>query len=415
MKYPEERLLIVRPCLKAICYRDKPASKLLSLLLYYARNCDEQETEFTFTSRQDDIITDLLDEMDVKTLHRTAIPMLRLLGYIDVDGSSYRYTYTVHIGYIQKMLNFYATNKQQLDKCLIDIMRKQLDIYPEQLDIFLKQLDKSRIQLDKCLIPFRQMSNSKRGRKPRPQEAAEAHFKDPQITIDNKDITENIDVNASALTPTHSSENESQSHYQQSDGTSQQDIHQPSKDVHIATTKPQGSASIGMPIRNTGSLFEDILPAPEKAKQNGKSTQAETPPKPRAKINPDEQAFKDAWDASEGIITPPTKGIWVAIKTLRGYGATVELVTEAVAIMRAEKYWQERGVTLEDAARNYGKYGSLAQQHKKKANEPKPRPAALSPENVSNERKRKMLENTVTQRAEMDARKAARLAQARGE
>src|SRR5258708_7158870 len=198
MKYPEERLLIVRPCLKAICYRDKPASKLLSLLLYYARNCDEQETEFTFTSRQDDIITDLLDEMDVKTLHRTAIPMLRLLGYIDVDGSSYRYTYTVHIGYIQKMLNFYATNKQQLDKCLIDIMRKQLDIYPEQLDIFLKQLDKSRIQLDKCLIPFRQMSNSKRGRKPRPQEAAEAHFEDPQITIDNID---NIDSCEAADAP----------------------------------------------------------------------------------------------------------------------------------------------------------------------------------------------------------------------
>src|SRR5260221_7464751 len=220
MKYPEERLLIVRPCLKAICYRDKPASKLLSLLLYYARNCDEQETELTFTSRQDDIITDLLDEMDVKTLHRTAIPMLRLLGYIDVDGSSYRYTYTVHIGYIQKMLNFYATNKQQFDKCLIDIMRKQLDIFPEQLDIFLKQLDKSRIQLDKCLIPFRQMSNSKRGRKPRPQEAAEAHFKDPQITIDNKDIKENIYVNASALTPTPSQENENT--YPQDETTSQQ-------------------------------------------------------------------------------------------------------------------------------------------------------------------------------------------------
>ncbi len=214
MKYPEkERILIVRPCLKAICYRDKSASKLLSLLLFYAKDCDEQEQEFTFTCKQEDLINDLLDEIDIKTLHRTAIPMLRLLGYLDVDGSSYRYTYTVHIGYIQQMLNFYATNKQEIDKCLIDIMQKQLDIYPEQLDIFLKQLDKSRIQLDKCLIPFRQMSNSKRGRKPRPVAALEGnseedrYIRDITDTLDNKDscdaanadITGDIEIHISEV------------------------------------------------------------------------------------------------------------------------------------------------------------------------------------------------------------------------
>lgn len=44
----------------------------------------------------------------------------------------------------------------------------------------------------------------------------------------------------------------------------------------------------------------------------------------------------------------------------------------------------------------------------------KPRAAVLLPEHIANERKRKLLESTAAQRAEMDARQAARLAQTGG-
>ena len=105
MKYPDnERILIVRPCLKTICLGNKPASKLLSLLLYYARNVPDDQDEFTFMAAQEELVADLLDEMDVKTLHRTAIPLLRLLGYWEVDGTSYRYQYTVRLNLIRASL-----------------------------------------------------------------------------------------------------------------------------------------------------------------------------------------------------------------------------------------------------------------------------------------------------------------------
>ena len=183
MKYPEkERILIVRPCLKAICLGIRPASKLLSLLLFYAKDCDEQEPLFTFSCNQEELVADLIEEMDVKTLHRTAVPMLRLLGFIEVDGSSYRYRYTVHLDLIQHAINHHK-NKEQLDKILIVSMREQLDKYRNEIDKCPNELDKILIELDKCLIPFRKMSNSIRGRKPRPKEALTSIPK----TLDNLD------------------------------------------------------------------------------------------------------------------------------------------------------------------------------------------------------------------------------------
>src|SRR5438094_465911 len=125
MKYPEnERILIVRPCLKTICAGIRPAAKLLSLLLYRARNCSDKVPTYTFSCTQQDLVDDLIEEMDVKTLHRTAIPFLRLLGYLDVDGSSYRYTYTVHLDRIQHALTL-ISNSKQLEKCLIVWIGKQ--------------------------------------------------------------------------------------------------------------------------------------------------------------------------------------------------------------------------------------------------------------------------------------------------
>src|SRR6266446_2129654 len=102
MKYPEnERILIVRPCLKAICLGVRSASKLLSVMLYRARNVPEQETIFTFTCNQDELVHDLCEELTTKQIHNMAIPVLQLLGYLEVDGSGFRHKYTLHLDRVQ--------------------------------------------------------------------------------------------------------------------------------------------------------------------------------------------------------------------------------------------------------------------------------------------------------------------------
>ena len=224
MKYPEnEPLLIVRPCLKFICLGIRPAAKLLSLLLYYARNCSEDQAEYTFSCTQDELIEGLIDEMDVKTLHRSAIPVLRLLGYLDVDGSSYRYHYTIHLDLIRHLLGNYK-DKQKVSKIIVISMVEQLEKLPTEIDKFpivfsLQQLekclneidkcpielDKLPIELEKCLIPFRQMSNSKRGRKPRLEAIPKPQFRKPQIIESNKNNKNTRDLGVSATAPTQTS------------------------------------------------------------------------------------------------------------------------------------------------------------------------------------------------------------------
>src|SRR5260221_5561856 len=86
-----------------------------------------------------------------------------------------------------------------------------------------------------------------------------------------KSNTVEEDVNADALTPTPSQENENA--YPQENTSSQHQQastvdNSASERLRIANTEPQGSASIGMPIRNTDSLFDNTSSAPDKAKPN---------------------------------------------------------------------------------------------------------------------------------------------------
>lgn len=206
MKYPEERILIIRPCLKAICMGIKPAAKLLSLLLYYARNCREDEATFTLTCTQSDLLRDLIGEMDVKTLHNVAIPVLRLLGYVDVNGSSYRYEYIVDVALAQHAID-HSGDSKQLEKILIASIRQQLGKFPEQLEILPNELGKILIELEKFLIPFRKIPNSSRGRKPCSQVRLEPLSESPRWIENNKidKITGDVGVFAERETPPASS------------------------------------------------------------------------------------------------------------------------------------------------------------------------------------------------------------------
>src|SRR5260221_1255481 len=257
------------------------------------------------------------------------------------------------------------------------------------------------------------------------------------ITKTIEDITDkNIDVNASALAPTPSQENENA--YPQENTSSQHqqastvdNSKQANKDILIATTTPQGSVSVDMPIRNTDSLFSDMPPAPDKAKQNGKGKGKPAPPKEEIptppKTAPVEPHAGMQWGTRKcmqwfdywrsGLLIGKYK-LTQASTCAKGLAEqfSEEQVKQARSDMSEDPYWIARGgCDICDVANNIHRYLNKKLKPTSQANGEKPRAAALAPEHIVNERKRKLLENTVTQRAEMDARKAARLAQARGE
>lgn len=189
MKYPEnERILIVRPCLKAVCLGVRSASKLLSVLLYRARNCKEEETTFAFTCTQVDLVNDLCEELTTKQLHDMAIPVLQLLGYLDVDGSGFRHTYTVHLDKVQEALSCYR-NKEKLELLLISFIYQQLEEVPMELELVPIQLEEVLKHLELLLKTIGKSSNSKRGRKPRPQAALAGNSENVDS---NRDITDSI-------------------------------------------------------------------------------------------------------------------------------------------------------------------------------------------------------------------------------
>src|SRR5260221_187649 len=95
------------------------------------------------------------------------------------------------------------------------------------------------------------------------------------ITKTIEDITDkNIYVNASALTTTPSQENENA--YPQDETTSQHqqastvdNSQQANKDILIATTTPQASESVGVPIGNAASLVEEVPQAVAPTRRRG--------------------------------------------------------------------------------------------------------------------------------------------------
>src|SRR6266487_648060 len=187
MKYPEnERILIVRPCLITICMGSHPGAKLLSALLYHARNCGEEDILFTIRSTQAELVEDMCGEMTEKTLHDTAAPCLQFLGYLDVDEASYRLGYTLHLDRIRQSLTLYK-NTEQLEKLLNVVMWQQLEKLPIELEKVLINWKNFQMYLEKVLIVIRKSSNSKRGRKPKLQAASDSENANTEIKRDIRD------------------------------------------------------------------------------------------------------------------------------------------------------------------------------------------------------------------------------------
>lgn len=108
VSFPEEDLLIKRPCLRKACGGNKAAAAFLSYLLYqvsisqqYKKNADninqrkaacgetpDQEISFNVYRRQQEIVEEMDEAISDRTLRDTAIPLLVALGYIEVDDTN---------------------------------------------------------------------------------------------------------------------------------------------------------------------------------------------------------------------------------------------------------------------------------------------------------------------------------------
>jgi hypothetical protein len=119
--FPEEDILIKRPCLKKACGGNKAAATFLSYLLYqvsisqeYKRNAENihtrkaahgEDADYVISGNvyrtQRDIIKEMDHELSDRTLRDNAIPWLIALGYIEVDTSRPVNIYVVHIHHIQ--------------------------------------------------------------------------------------------------------------------------------------------------------------------------------------------------------------------------------------------------------------------------------------------------------------------------
>lgn len=208
--YPDERLLIVRPCHVSLCMDVRPAAKLLSVLLYRysirqeskedADNINElrkaegreadQDSSFRIYRKQSQLVKDMVSEITEKTLHDVAVPCLQLLGYLDIEEYPGMNCYILHIDRILRGIAAYTEDLKektccQLEKFLIE--RPQLEkvlISVKSLEKFLIDKKNFQLALEKVLIDNRKSSNCHRGRKPRLEAGSEGKIETPKIDRD---------------------------------------------------------------------------------------------------------------------------------------------------------------------------------------------------------------------------------------
>jgi hypothetical protein len=183
--FPEESILVVRPCLKRMCLDNKPAAKLLSVLLYRysirkeakedAENINEvktangetpdQDTSFRIYRKQSQIVTDMVDEIDEKTLHDVAVPTLQLLGYLDIEEHPGMHCYIVHYDRVVAGISAYKKGAKALESFLKEIPQLEKVLISVQLEKVRINKRNFQLEIEKILIGNRENSNCKRGRK----------------------------------------------------------------------------------------------------------------------------------------------------------------------------------------------------------------------------------------------------------
>lgn len=215
MVYPKKakRMLQVRECTVAICNNNNPASVLLSAFLFwydYPRNGDTcQDGKFTICRTQTDIEHAACNQIDVKTIHDTAVPFLQLFGYLTVKEKMNGNIYIIDIDRViaafaafeggDKSLRDFLKSSLQLESALIIIPQNELEAT-------LNNKRQLYLQLERVLIATRADSNCKRGRKPKREAALEAEKKHTE-TLETLEITrERENLTQTAIPPLASSD-----------------------------------------------------------------------------------------------------------------------------------------------------------------------------------------------------------------
>ncbi len=203
VQFPDDKFLAIRPCLVAICGGNRPAGKLLGILLYRYNlriehredakthndikisqgQTPDQDISFSIYRKQWQLVDDLCGELTEKTIHNIAIPWLQLLGYLDIEEFQGGNRYDVNLEQVKQALSLYEPEKEeqsqlekfliahlQIEKFLIDL---QLEKFPIDKKLFL-------LALEKVLIANRKISNCQRGRKPRLEVPLEGESEVPQ-------------------------------------------------------------------------------------------------------------------------------------------------------------------------------------------------------------------------------------------
>jgi hypothetical protein len=150
---------------------------MLSTLLFWHDNphpgdtYNDKEHTFTMCRTQRDIEQQSCNQIDVKTIHDTAVPFLCLFGYLTIKEKMNGNLYTLHMDRINaayavwddpEALRAFLKSSLQLESAPIKIAEDELE---------LTLINKSRLylQLERVLIAIGKDSNCRRGRKPRDQ------------------------------------------------------------------------------------------------------------------------------------------------------------------------------------------------------------------------------------------------------
>jgi hypothetical protein len=190
---------------------NRPAAKLLNALLYRysirkehkddAENINgvrqsrgqepDQDTTYRIYRKQSQLVDDMCGEMTEKTLHDVAVPMLQFLGYLDIEEDLKSNCYIVNLEGVTEALSHYDSKEglsPQLEKFLIEHMQlEKFLITSEEIKAALVNKKNFQLQLEKVLIRNRNISNCKRGRKPRSEAGSDGNPKPPKNIRDNKE------------------------------------------------------------------------------------------------------------------------------------------------------------------------------------------------------------------------------------
>jgi hypothetical protein len=198
IQYPKRarRMLQVRDCTVAICANNNPGSVLLSTFLFWydhPRNGDVYDGDFfTICRTQAEIEEQACNQISVKTIHDAAVPVLCLLGYLDVQEKMNGNIYKINIKRIIAAFAAYDQGNKQLKefiKSASQLENSLIEITPNELENSLINKRNLQLQLEKVLIRIRESSNCKRGRKPRKQATPDSEISSLENSRDLRDIT----------------------------------------------------------------------------------------------------------------------------------------------------------------------------------------------------------------------------------